>query len=235
MFLRNAALGGAMSDLLYWGSHRHLINCQGGRGGEYSPSIKLRSGPSINWSISKGGRVYCQGKFINIGEAHSICRRAFHVWGGASSAQAAFTGWRNEQLPSPFLSLGQLREEWVAGRRDTTLFVKRAIMFDECGFLGIWDNLEASIGTRFPARNSSIPWVILTKTRVHIKVYPNGKLIIDPGAGSADDATVVEQCLQAAIGALRIPVVDFKSREGIITFGTWGESAKNKARVVLDK
>ena len=74
MFMRAAALGNIMCDLLYWETHRQLVNAKGGRGGKASPSIKLRLGPSLNWRITKGGRLDIDGQgrcdmFRDCGEA----------------------------------------------------------------------------------------------------------------------------------------------------------------------
>ena len=78
-------------------------------------------------------------------------------------------------------------------------------------------------------RDTVAPWVILNRMRVHIKVFSDGRLLVDPGAGSADDATNVEKCLVDKLGAARIPHAQVQRRQGVISFGKWRNSAAFKA------
>ena len=67
--------------------------------------------------------------------------------------------------------------------------------------MGIWDVLDKVVGTKVVTTNTSIPWVVLTRTRVGVAVHTSGKVQLQIGAATLEAAKQVEALLMSIFGA----------------------------------
>ena len=198
-FWRDAcARSGVFVDLVYWNTpHRGLINAEGFQGGPASPAVCTRSGPSINWSITKAtGRVRVEGKPHQSGVIIQMLRYGFQPLLDASSSRKSA-----QPCSSPAIPMDQMRQAWAEQRKDLILMLPPLRMYEGMGRGGIWDLLNVTVGCKNAPFDNARPWVILTRPRVTVKIYASGKVVLQIAHAATSGADQVEAVLTQQAGA----------------------------------
>ena len=115
--------------------------------------------------------------------------------------------------------------------------VDTACMFDGFGEAGIWDKLNMAVGVRGLTPNTSIPWLVVTRSRVGVAVWPSGKVQISANQAPFAAVEAVESTLQSHFHASWISQThgeqNLASNERVVTYGVPGEVARQQSRAKL--
>eukprot|EP00435_Cladocopium_sp_Y103_P037007 s4438_g9.t1 len=226
LFYRQLAVAGVFVDLLYWGTaHHSLINGIGYKGSEAVPAVSTKMGPSINFHITTSGRVRLDGRLEQKEILASMLKRAFEPMDAMLPKQMAV-------IPQVQADQYQL-QEWVAKRSGKVMMLQMASVFDGFGVSGVWDRLNQSVGVRGVTLNNAIPWVIMTRSRVCVAIWPSGKVQISHTKSTYAAVTAVEAVLKAHFHAdwVTQSSVDASSTQKVVTYGVLGEAARQQTKL----
>ena len=212
-------------DVLYWGSAHHgLINATGYKGSDSVPAVYTRLGPSINWHITTSGRIRLDGKMEKKEVLAAMLKKAFPPY------DSLRTGCH---LPRQPPADQDKLNEWRVAHQGKVLKILHACIFDGFGQAGIWDKLNIAVGLRGLTPNTAIPWILITRSKVGIAVWPSGKIQISLNNAPFAAVEVVESTLRTHFQATWISQDDNKnelaSNERVVTYGVPGETARQQS------
>ena len=99
-------------------------------------------------------------------------------------------------------------------------------VFDPEGVSGLWDVMHSAVGTKIVTANTSIPWVILTRTRVGVAVHSNGTVQLQLGGATIEAAQVVEDILISRFGGQWENETEARKRDtNAVVYGRQGRLA----------
>ena len=103
-------------------------------------------------------------------------------------------------------------------------------MFDPSGRCGLWDVLEADIGTRNVPTNLGIPWMVQLRNGVSFRAWPDGRVAVTTLSATVADVEALESLIKEKFAAVWTSEVEHASRKasGWIVFGDMGERAKER-------
>ncbi|CAE7521498.1 unnamed protein product [Symbiodinium sp. KB8] len=216
---------GIYVDVLYWGSAHHgLINATGYKGSDSVPAVYTRLGPSINWHITTSGRIRLDGKMEKKEVLAAMLKKAFPPY------DSLRTGCH---LPRQPPADQDKLNEWRVAHQGKVLKILHACIFDGFGQAGIWDKLNIAVGLRGLTPNTAIPWILITRSKVGIAVWPSGKIQISLNNAPFAAVEVVESTLRTHFQATWISQDDNKnelaSNERVVTYGVPGETARQQS------
>ena len=155
-----------------------------------------------------------------------LLRYAFGEFLGPNNRHSTFTGRTGPRTQSASQPMSELRAAWAASRKGKTLILGQCQVFDAQGSAGLWDVLDRTIGTKDVTGANTMPWIILTRTRVGISVWPNGKVGLQISLASVQAADQVESILMKDFGAQWAMTADMdpeaRARDRRVIFGVVG-------------
>jgi hypothetical protein len=172
---------------LYKGSKwEAMINCSEGGGTDWVPSVSTQEGPSINWKVSRDGKVYVQGAMAQADAVRHNLRRSFQEYTPVTQ-HSKYTGkgpMKTKAAPSMEEAARMERAQRIKGK---VLVVEKPAVLFTTESTGIWDLLEKEVGTRSIPPPTATPWKFLLRTATMVSIQPDGKIEVtavksDPAA-----------------------------------------------------
>ncbi|OLP96445.1 hypothetical protein AK812_SmicGene21321 [Symbiodinium microadriaticum] len=115
-------------------------------------------------------------------------------------------------------------------KHDQVLLISHACMFDGFGVAGVWDKINQILGARGVTPNTSIPWLVLTRQKLGIAVWPSGKVQIQATKSSLVAVETLESLLVSEFSGKWLPKDSFEAQDTSsvkeVTYGVLGELAK---------
>ena len=219
---RALAKGRIFVVIAYWGTkHAYLINAKGYKGSKSVPALYTKAGPSINWHITNHGRLRIDGTLEQHELIAAALRQRFEEFDQARSRHAIFTGRRGAAPVSTSLTLNKMRSEWAQTGSNRVLVINRCQICDPLGTEGPWDAFHASAGTKITTTNATIPWIIMTSTRVGISAHANGSVRLQIGNATLDAVKVTEDILVNRFGGQWISEDEPRPPQtSVVSYGT---------------
>ena len=224
LFYRELAVAGVFVDVVYWGTEFHdLINAAGFRGSDAVPAVKTKLGPSINFHMSTTGRVRLDGRMEQKEILSRMLQRVFSPFDSLHTNLGRSTSHHGSTDADKLAA-------WIAARQDKVLLISHACMFDGFGVAGVWDKINQILGARGVTPNTSIPWLVLTRQKLGIAVWPSGKVQIQATKSSLVAVETLESLLVSEFSGKWLPKDRFEAQDTSsvkeVTYGVLGELAK---------
>ena len=227
LFDRELAVAGVFVDVVYWGTEFHeLIDANGFKGSDALPAVKTKLGPSINVHMSTTGRVRLDGRMEQkeiLSRMTRMLQRVFRPFDSLRTNLGRSTAHHGSTDADKLAS-------WIAARQNKVLIISHACMFDGFGAAGVWDKINQILGARGVTPNTSIPWLVVTRQKIGIAVWPSGKVQIQATKSSLVAVETLESLLVNEFSGKWLPKESFEAQDTSnikeVTYGVLGELAK---------
>ena len=120
---------------------------------------------------------------------------------------------------------------WTAQRQDTQLAIfLPAVMFDGFGLTGVWDRIHAVLGAKAVTINNAIPWVVITRAKLGVAIWPSGKVQLQVSKACLTVVEAMESIILNHFAGRWLLKSEWETRAAespsIVSYGVAGEIAK---------
>ena len=150
-------------------------------------------GPSINWHVTTSRRIRLDGKVEKKEVLAAMLEKALPPYD-------SLRGQTGCHIPRQPPVDQQKLNDWIAGGHGKVLKIQHACIFDGFGQAGIRDKLTIAVGIRGLTPKTPIPWILITRSKVGVAVWPSGKVQISMNAPFAA-VEALESTLRAHFNA----------------------------------